>query len=575
MTHVDKGSHLALTLPTLFWQWYGAAMPLLVSIVIGLSGVVWLFLPTFLAGDSFVPSRYPDTREVLWTIYYTKRFLVGDVSSLYDTRLLFHPFGASLYLHTTVEALTFPLTWFFATLSEQRIYTIACASCFLLNYLAALRLMCAFRIGWMSRTAGAWLIAFHPFFIARLDAGHLNFLCFFGVLLLLHAVVSVAREQSGRLIAVESFVAGVVLIFTNAYYVYMAALIVAMWGVVIAFAQRRMMLRYCMVVVLPIVLGIATGVHKVINALSLAASRQYTPDHDPIKNSIDVVSLLVPGTYQVLGGERFADLRAGVVGNAIEQSAYLGWGLLLLVIVALCGARLSNRKLVVGILAVACFSLVMSFGPVVHSGGVELFSNPVYRMVRMVSPLMLSVPARFALLALMHLFIAVALVGECIHRRTFRAAMAVVLAVLVCEYLPASVEHVSITRPTAVAELAHHPEIQAVHDFSPTPWDSMFNQIGHGKSVTGGFLSRRPREVLRFYKRNEFLKFTQQGKEASPEQLHAALAALQIQAVIVPRERADITARLTGLGFTEVIAQDEQVLIYRVPLTAMQTGAVG
>jgi hypothetical protein len=543
-------------------------MPLLFSIVIGLGGVFALFLPTFLAGDTVVPSRYPDAREVLWTIYHTKQFLAGVVPSLYHTTLLFHPFGASLYLHTTVEALTLPLTWLLSQATPQRIYTIACASCFALNYLAALRLMCAFKLSWLVRTVGAGLIAFHPFFLARLDAGHLNFLCFFGVLLLLHAVVSVAKGERGLVLAFESGIAGVALVFTNAYYLYMAAWLVVLWGGVLFFAQRARLSGYIKQIAIPVAMGVATGSYKVVHAITLAQTKLYTPDHNPRENSADIVSFGVPGVYQLLGGEWGGDLRAAVLGNAIEQSVYLGWGLVALCVVALSvtrNCREQSRGLALGALVLAGLTCIVSLGPVVHFRGVETIANPLYTGLRSVSPLMLSVPARFGLLTIVHLVVALALLLECSTARKSRLSMIALLVVLVCEYLPASVRDASLTMPSAVIALHDRLDIQAVHDFSPTPWDAMFHQIGHGKAITGGFLSRRPKAVLRFYARNAFLKFAASGKESTPERVRAALDELQIQAVIVPQNRPDVRERLGRLEIGEVIAQDDRVVIYRVP----------
>lgn len=545
-------------------------MPLLFSILVGLGGVLALFLPTFLAGDSVVPSRYPDAREVLWTIYHTKQFLAGAAPSLYHATMLFHPFGASLYLHTTVEAVTLPLTWVLSQATPQRIYTIACASCFALNYLAALRLLCAFKLSWMMRTVWASFIAFHPFFIARLDAGHLNFLCFFGVLLLLHAVVSVAKGERSRILAVESFIAGMALIFTNAYYVYMGAWLVVLWVVVVFAFQRASLPAYIKRVAIPVALGVATGGYKVVHAITLVQMKLYTPDHNPKGNSADIVSFCVPGLYQWLGAEWGEELRAAVIGNPIEQSVYLGWGLVALCAVALCSAwkcREQSWKLGVAALVLACFMLIVSLGPVVHLRGVEVISNPVYIGIRSVSPLMLSVPARFALLTIVHLVLAVAFFFECASSKKSRWAVVgilIILIVLACESVPASVRYASLTMPSAVGALRDRGDIQAVHDFSATPWDAMFHQIGHGKAITGGFLSRRPKAALRFYARNAFLRFAVSGRESSTEKVRAALDELQIQAAIVPRNRPDVVARLARLEIGEIIAQDDQVVIYRV-----------
>jgi hypothetical protein len=81
-------------------------------------------------------------------------------------------------------------------------------------------------------------------------------------------------------------------------------------------------------------------------------------------------------------------------------------------------------------------------------------------------------------------------------------------------------------------------------------------QIFHGRSVVGGFLSRRPKKVESEYRRNVFLAALWYNKPATPAAIWNSFSSLGADGVLVRRTLHQSSALMSGLPCFRLIDED-------------------
>lgn len=292
--------------------------------------------------ERLIPGMHRDAYEFIWTIWW-QRYALTHGLPLFFTHHLFFPDGASLYLHATSELLTLPAVLLFPTLDPLLLYSSLCLLALSLNFLAGVRLFEGVTESALVARLFAFLFALHPFFLAHLDGGHLNFLCFFPVLVFVDRALRWVRSSNGTLansawmgIAIGS------LIYLNPYYFYFALLSCVPLGV--TFGALRSLAWEKVQYGVPLFLGITAllAAPKILPMLRLFSSGMYTPNHDPLWHSADVVHLLLPGSHQAAWVPVTMEAGSPLLNDS-ETGLYLGFTVLgILVFTAAKRALLSS-----------------------------------------------------------------------------------------------------------------------------------------------------------------------------------------------------------------------------------------
>lgn len=518
-----------------------------------------------LADPHALPGVFPDSWEVVWTIWWLKRASIEYGLSIYYSPEVFHPFGSSTLLHALGEGVTLPLTLLFSNSPPQVIYLLACLLCFALNYVFSYRLFALLGPTKCCAALLAVLFTLHPSFIGRLDGGQFVFLCFFPVLLifesffrLLEGELESRKQRKWQLIFALSIAS---LPFFNLYYLYFTTFTLLLLALLLGVRSRDSFRRLSRTVLPAALIGLSVAAVKAIPVALLAKRGSYTPDHNPAVHSADLLGYLVPSSYQVLGSSELTKgLLSAVTVNTVEAATYIGFGVLALFIFFRSRFQFS---LLIGVLIL----ILLSQGPKPELGGDRFIGLSLYSLLQLF-PLSPSVPARFGVFAILLIFIgAAAGLGEVARRTPHIPLTKFILAVValtfaVIETVPAKLQTTTYHPSPVLLQLAADSSIKAIHDTTPDLHLAIKRQVHHQKSITRAFLSRRPRKPLRVYEKNTFIKFIERGVEVEPSQLQLGWEQLQIDGVLIATEEPEQLVRAASLKWLEKKFSDSEVVYF-------------
>jgi len=531
-----------------------------VPLVTGLSlwCVALLLRIPYRVADS-LPSSFPDSWFFLWNISHLVRWKEG-LEPLYYSSQIFHPYGASLTLHTMVEGIFVPLIFLFPGGSVYDLYLLAVVALIVANILASYLL---FRMLAGQRLLSfllALIFGFHPYFIAHLDAGHINLLFFFPLPLLLAATVSLYRSDRFQVfwILVVAVSAGW-LPYGSLYYSYFAGLIAAI-ALLFLVVSRSWRALGCLS--LGAIIGSILAFPKILRVIAAVQSDEFTPDHNPALHGADIFSYLVPGHYQILGKfELFAKLRGEQILHQGETSLYLGVALLLLIISLLVSKRGSEMLHALGLLLVALLFVFFSFGPALYFAG-ESVVPLAFNAALSSMPFYPSVPVRFGIVSILVLFALVALLLRNTGR-SLRVFALCFLSLLALELFPVRPQFVKIPGVDLAREIGGDREITAIVDFG-LPEGVMGRQAIHGKPVVAGMLARRPREALHLYRRNRFLTPRDFQREFESGRVEQDFKALEVDGILAPVDDSSLIQRLDSLPWLLKMETKDGFVLYRI-----------
>jgi hypothetical protein len=532
------------------------------------------FWPLFGAYPQLViPSPYPDALEFIWTTWRMQGVIEGS-EELYKTDLVFAPGGASLLLHTVCEGLLLPATYLFIKFDPVWRLNISIVLAFLLNGFAAVSFFRSLGAMPSVSAIGSLLVVFAPNQIGHLTAGHLNFLVLFPLLELCRFLVitsrcrgeeTVTRIDSGRVVLAIAVMAR-----TNLYFLYYAMLLSAAYSVWWMWRREGLVAKLT-TVWLAVIGGLLLNATHLYRIAALARSKRYTPDHDPSTTSADLIAYLVPSSLQRTGlVPDLQQLRSSVVFHEGETSLYVGMALLLAVVITCSISAPRRRKELWFFVIGSCAAILMSFGPWITIGGVQIVRNPFDAILRSVLPLYPSVPARFGVFVGIFVVSIVVLGVSIKTSRITHVLLTLLLVLALVEQCPirCNVTQLALANPT-LEHLRNDEAVKIVVDQPMIIQQAMLRQTIHGKALVGGFLSRRPRKEERELRANRFLqRVGPSEREHSIAELRAGWCALGADALILEEARSgSLKQQLLEAGFSRV--DEDGVLVIFKPRDGM------
>ncbi|NDC37059.1 MAG: hypothetical protein EBZ48_03295 [Proteobacteria bacterium] len=514
-----------------------------------------------------VPSPYPDALEFIWGTWRIEGVLSG-AKQLYFTHDLFAPDGASTLLHTLCEGLLVPVTYLFSWLTPVWRFNGAILIASTLNCFAAVSLLRALGGPALVSGVGALFIAFAPVQLGHLYAGHLNFVVLFPLIEILRGLLVGAGDAQvrafGRADLGRVSLAALLLPLTNLYYLYFAGLLILAF-VARYLSSRGRSWRDMVAFLAAVAAGLGLQLWHLLQIARLAGSKLYTPNHDPLKSSADLLSYLVPSKLQSLGtSASMRELRAGVTVHEGETSLFVGYAVVAAVLLLLWTLRGAARRQVAFLGGVAACACILSAGPVFAFGGAHLFANPLDVALRWLLPLYPSVPARFGVITMIFLVCAVVRGIRASESRRVVAGATLLLFLGVIEIAPVEIELRQLPMESpALVRLNAKDSVRVVVDLPPITQEAMLRQTVHEKPMVGGFLSRRPRKAEREILRNPFVRMLAHPQvDPNPQRLLQGWCALGAGALILETSRVVVLEpQLKALGF-QLTDSDSLVTVF-------------
>lgn len=528
--------------------------------------VVAYFFPLLSQFPSLVlPSQYPDALEFVWTAWRMD-FVVAGSKKLYFTTDLYYPDGASLLLHTICEAIFLPLTLVTPNVSPVWRFNLAVIGCSLINGSSALSLFRASGANLISRFIFSCVLVLSPFLVGHLLAGHLNFIAIFPLLEIIRGLFRQSDSKEWRLTDNIRFLFSAALLpFLNLYYFYYGAMLVGLFdiGDVLLFHRKIVSAFLTRPVILFGLAVVMTSPH-LFAVSSLARSGTYTPDHEPLKHSADVVSYLIPSTNRLIGNTGLAKvLREGVALHSGESSLYLGLSVIFLAIAALFLETGRKKRSTVLFLSIATIFLCLSFGPMITFSGFGLFPTGYDWILRSALPFYPSVPARFGIVTLVLMLCSASRAFSLLAANHRTGLLALLLFVLCVEELPASLKSYPLSSETAALDVVRvTSSITAVVDLPEISQVAMYRQTIHGKPLIGGFLSRRPKRLDKIWHKNSFVRYFKGQGSVSASDAVSGWCTLGGNALVVDSAKLEEISRVEKLSVFERIAGDPNEVVF-------------
>lgn len=225
--------------------------------------------------------------------------------------------------------------------------------------------------------------------------------------------------------------------------------------------------------------------------------------HNPVNFSLDLFALFVPGETW-----RFSRLTEGYWSKLplgiSETSVYLGYSVLALLGYLWIKRREAKNTGIVEInlwYFLAIFFFLLALGPVLRINGKIAYESLMpYTLLETILPFMKlsGVPVRMAVMVTLSASVLSAMaISLLIRTSRGRLFACFLVALLVIEYLPASLPAAPSGFPNYVTALAELPHDGGVLDLAaPTKYLQLYYQTEHRKPMAFGYIARTPSSVV-------------------------------------------------------------------------------
>jgi hypothetical protein len=460
------------------------------------------FLLTWPIALSFSTRFYVDDYDGLqnvWNLWWV-RFSVLKLHQLpWHTGWLHYPLGTSLLGHSLNPFngfLSIPLRWF---LSDVRTLNTIVTFCFVATGLTAFRLARHLTGKYWPSIFGGFVFTFSSYHFAHAQ-GHLQLISMeFIPLFMLCWLRLLERPTILRAVGC-AIVLGLVLLCDHYYFLYcvMGGAIVLLWLAWPAWKNHRWRL----------LAAIATFCGTTLLTCGpLALALVVTNHRDPFQGahevdlwSCDALAPFVPGGAWAFGPETKFYWKT-LPGNYVEDSVYLGWSVIGLLITGVIGRCRSRRTWMW--LSIGLIFMVFSFGPKFRVWGTAMTGNvmPYEWLLKIAPPLKLSgMPVRMMVMTslsasmLAAVGMAVLLSFESKTKWGFAAAFALLLCF---EILPRDLPLTAPDVPQWVNALRDLPGTGGVIvNVHQSDGRTLYQQSIHQKPMALGYLARVQQSAL-------------------------------------------------------------------------------
>jgi hypothetical protein len=487
-----------------------------------------------------------DVWQTLWNMWWFKEAL-DKGQNPYFTDMLHYPSGITLLFQTMCPfncALALP---FDAILGQPAAYNAVFLFSFVATgffmYLLAHELL----RDRLAAFASGCALTFSLFHFAHAQ-GHLQLTAIEWVPLFVLFLIRVWRYRrlsDGVLLGMTA----ALITFCDIYYLASALLIACLSVLVQACRSLRELSdkRLISAVGLGAVVFLSTGGILIISMLVKYLTTNILPAHDSALWSADLQAFFIPPWISAYG-DRFRTISQRCTGSNLECCQYIGYSVFALWLTSVALRPKGGRPWAwVGL---GILGIILSLGPWLHWGG-QIFPNVrlPFWLVEKAFPFfkMSGLPIRWYFLTVFASAVLVGM-GVAILRSWYirirflglslgTVIGSLVLIVMLIELAPRWVETRPMEQPMFIKALREETGTFAVYDLG-RPAEALLRQMGHGRPLIGGYISRGTREARDFLRNTPVLRALRGEQKLSSYDIKLEANQLGLRFVIVPVEHS-------------------------------------
>ncbi len=442
-----------------------------------------------------------DGLQNVWNLWWIDRALTQLHQSPFHTSYIHYPYGTSLWGHTlnlSNGLMALPLL---RVLTMVQVFNSLVLFSFVAAGLTAFLLCYYLTRSYPGSLIGGFIFTFSNYHFAHAQ-GHLNLISLEWIpLFVLGCYLLLSRPS--LLLGVVSALLLTTILLTDYYYFLYSAIMAAFLFLGHALRTRDPLFFYRREMRLPLlaflVTLLVTATPFILPLLLQNARDPFIGGHSAKELSLDLLALVIPG-----GHWRFSDLTQGywssLPGNIHESSVHIGLSVVIVLGYVLIRRRHFARSALALWYGVLVFFAVMSLGPVLHVWGREVSSVPLpYSWLEAALPPMKisGVPVRMMVMVTLSAAVLSAMGFKLLFQqsRGTRLLAALLLAVLLVEYLPQPIPSSRVVIPPYVYALAQLPNNGGILDTVAEGTLLLYYQTIHEKPVALGYIARLPKSV--------------------------------------------------------------------------------
>jgi len=478
----------------------GAPKTIALVVILLLVYLVCFYLLTFPQLHQFSTHYFTDEGDGLgniWNLWWTNKAITELHQSPWHTTFLYYPYGTSLLPHTLNPFNGVMAIILMRFMSQVQAHNFIVVFAFVVSGLTAFFLAREFTKSTAACLVGGFIFTFSEYHFAHAQ-GHLNLLSMEWIPLFMlcwYRLITKPRVVTGVLSAGALFL---VLLCDYYYFLYcvIGGLLIFIWHWIrsrdwlffLRSNYRRALGAFLLVTLI-------TAGPLVASLLNLMVSDPPLGAHDPASFSLDLLGLFIPGRHW-----RFSELTSfywSGLNDPVEKSGYIGFAVLFLLLYAWIRRKHLHEAVGLWFLVFLVFA-VLALGPVIHIGGHELrFPFTPYTILTKLIPGMSlgGMPVRMVVMAILAASVLAAVgFAELLRRKRSSVVIAILLVVLVFEYLPGPLPARENPLPGFVKELKKLPD-GAIYDARSSKFHALYYQTIHQRPMAFGYISRPPASV--------------------------------------------------------------------------------
>ena len=463
--------------------------------------LVCFYLLTFPQLHQFSTHYFTDEGDGLgniWNLWWTNKAITELHQSPWHTTFLYYPYGTTLLSHTLN-----PFNGILAIIPLRLMTQVQAHNFIVIFAFVASGVTAFFLAREFTKSIAACLIAGFIFTFSEYHfshaQGHLNLLSMEWIPLFVlcwYRLIMRPRVITGVLAAGALFL---VLLCDYYYFLYcvLIGLLIFIWYWIRSkdwlFFLRS---RYPHALGAFLLATLITSGPLVISLLMLLVRDPPSGAHDPADFSLDLLGLFVPG-HQWRFPELTSFYWAGL-NDTVEKSVHLGFAVFFVLLYVWIKRKKLHEAVGLWFLVFIVFAL-LALGPVLHVARHEIHFPlmPYSLVVKLIPGMSLGgMPIRMISMAILAASVLAAIGFAALLKRERRSAVvvAILLLVLVFEYLPGPIPARENPLPDFVRELKKLPD-GAVYDARSSKFHALYYQTVHQRPMAYGYIARVSKSV--------------------------------------------------------------------------------
>ena len=457
--------------------------------------LVCFYLLTFPQLHQFSTHYFTDEGDGLgniWNLWWTNKAITELHQSPWHTTFLYYPYGTSLLAHTLNPFNGLIAIVLMRFMTQVQVHNSIVVFAFVVSGLTAFFLAREFTKSIPACLIGGFIFTFSEYHFSHAQ-GHLNLLSMEWIPLFVLCWYRLMTRP--RVVTALAAAGALFLVLLCDYYYFLYCVLGGLLTFIWQWIRSRDLLfflraNYPRALGAFLLVTLITAGPLMISLLLLLVRDTPLGAHDPASFSLDLLGLFIPGRQW-----RFSGLTSfywGGLNDSVEKSVHIGFGVLFVLVYVWIRRKHLHEPVGLWFLVFVVFAL-LALGPVIHIGGHEIHLplTPYTVLAKIIPGVSLGgMPVRMVVMAILAASVLAAMgFGELLCRKGSPAFVAILLLVLVFEYLPGPLPARANPLPDFVRELKKLPD-GAIYDVRSSKFHALYYQTIHQRPMAFGYISR-------------------------------------------------------------------------------------